>query len=1141
MYNFDDNRMQLIINKDSMPAIKSMTELMPGGFFIYHADGNEEFILVNNAVIRFAGCKSVDEFKEFTGNSFKGFVHSDDLEKVEQSIKNQLSENEFALDYVEYRVRNRDGKELWIADYGHYVETDDFGPIYYVFISDATDKHMQEVNQKEKLLIERNRFKGVLLNEAAFYFEFDLNDGYIREDFRISEKYRPFFDEGIPLPIGYDALFSYRIEKYEIELLNEDDRKYWTLDGLFEAYRMGQQIVEVEYYSKVTRYFWKADILLSESLDGKSIHAVYVCRDVTKKKNIERRNFTYQKMIMKFLSKYSDVAAAINFTTSTFEIFAANGDYNGPLKGSFETLFNIEKERILPECREEFARNMLCIDDKMHESDDVTKYSFQTFFENEDGELLRKRYSFYTVDDKKEYILGVREDTTESYRKEQKIARIKDNVSAFQLPQSNFIKDMIHKNYNKHRVLVVEDSDINRGIIERILRDNYDVIPAMNGEEGLNILSEQADDIDLVLLDVYMPICNGFEFLERIKDDEQLSSVPIVVITGSDKHEDEERCLSLGAADFITKPFNAESLLSRISNIISLNESISTLSAVEFDMLTGLYTLPAFYYHSQSRLDQESGQFDIAILNIREFGMINSIHGHRLGDSVLLSISKELKEILPNSILSRNGDKFYAMIPAYMRESDDVVTERLERISLKSPVSNLRLKIGLCRNIDSSVSIATLCDRARMASESIADSSKVIAVYDKKMEDKKKKDQYLLTSFPRAIKNGEFSIWLQPKVDLASGEIRAAEALVRWVNDKGEFMSPGCFVPLFERDGCIKELDEYIFRKVCKYQFERKIKDERVIPISVNLSRNSLFSEGIVERYRNIVEEVGIETSMVPIEITESAATSDKLILNLCNEFVDAGFNLNMDDFGTGYSSLSSLSMLPFSEIKIDKSFTDKIGTPKGNIVVKNIVDTVRDLGMNVVAEGVENRDQIEFLSMIDCNLIQGFYYSKPLPVSEFEELSAKEAAFRDKSIGNKIDTKSVTRLTVSDMRRYLRVCKGLFSCVRLLDEDCLGYMVVDENGNLTEHSDVCHEVWNRCKRCGNCTSQKAMKSKKTEHKFEVFENDIYLIFSRYVEVDGKSHVVELINTVTKDMLEGYQENSAFLKAVDAVLEALRG
>lgn len=1118
MDSFDDNRMKLIISKESMPVIEKVTEPMPGGFFIYRAEGDGEFILVNNALLRMAGCETIEEFREYTGNSFKNFVHPDDIDEVEKSIREQIENSEYALDYVEYRIINREGETLWISDYGHYVETSDFGPIFYVFVSDATDKHQQEVTQKEQLIIEQNRFKGVLLNEAAFYFEFDLNDGYIRDDFRISEKYRQFFDEGFDLPISYEALFAYRIEKYEIELFNEDDRKYWTCDGLISAYRQGHQIVEVEYYSKVSRYFWKADILLSESLDGESIHAVYVCRDVTKKKNLEKRNFTYQKMIMKFVSKYSDMAASVNFTNSTFEIIAANNDYEGPLCGDLQCISDVEKQRVIPELRDEFVRNMGSLWEKLHASDEISKYSFQTFFENEDGTVHRKKYSFYTVDDKKEYLLVVREDTTESYLKEQKIARIKDNVSAYHLPQSNFIKDMIHNSDVKHRVLVVEDSDINRGIIERILKDTYEIVPAMNGEEGLEILDEQADDLSLVLLDVYMPVCNGFEFLERIKDDERMSSVPIVVITGSDKHEDEERCLSLGAADFITKPFNAESLLSRISNIISLNESISTLSAVEYDMLTGLYTLPAFYYHSQIKLEQEKGKFDIAILNIREFGVINSIHGHRLGDAVLLSIARELKEILPNSILSRNGDKFYAMIPAYLRESDEVVAKRLERISYKAPVPKLRLKIGLCRNVDNETPIDIVCDRAKLASESIADSAKVVAVYDTKLEEKKKKDQYLLASFPRAIRGEEFSIRLQPKVNSATGEIIAAEALVRWINNKGELMSPSCFVPLFELDGCIKELDEYIFRKVCAYQHKRKEAGLKLVPISVNLSRNSLFSEGIAKRYKDITEEVGIDTAYVPIEITESAATSDKLIVDICNEFVEAGFSLNMDDFGTGYSSLSSLSMLPFSVIKIDKSMADKIGTQKGNIVIKNIVDTVQDLGMDVVAEGIENKEQIEFLSMIDCNLIQGYYFSKPVTISEFEELMSKDAVYKDKSVGYKMDTTSTTRLTVSDMRRYLKVCKTLFHCVRLLDEDCLGYSIVDDNGVLGEHADECYKVWGKCGRCDNCTSLRAMKTKKTEQKFEVFNGETYLVFSRYVEVDGKPHVVELINSVNEDI-----------------------
>ena len=200
-------------------------------------------------------------------------------------------------------------------------------------------------------------------------------------------------------------------------------------------------------------------------------------------------------------------------------------------------------------------------------------------------------------------------------------------------------------------------------------------------------------------------------------------------------------------------------------------------------------------------------------------------------------------------------------------------------------------------------------------------------------------------------------------------------------------MSPAKFIPLFERDGLIRILDEYVFRDVCNKQMEWKRKGLGVIPVSINLSRASLYFESVVKQYHSIASEIGVDTELVPIEITESAAIDNENIKALADRFHSNGFPLMVDDFGAGYSSLATLNMKCFDTLKIDKSLIDYIGDFSGEKLLEHTIALAKDLGLYVTAEGVETEEQVDFLRKINCDSIQGYYYSKPLPEQEFKKL----------------------------------------------------------------------------------------------------------------------------------------------------------
>ena len=241
-------------------------------------------------------------------------------------------------------------------------------------------------------------------------------------------------------------------------------------------------------------------------------------------------------------------------------------------------------------------------------------------------------------------------------------------------------------------------------------------------------------------------------------------------------------------------------------------------------------------------------------------------------------------------------------------------------------------------------------------------------------------------AFESSIRNKRFEVWYQPKYNPDTGQLVGAEALVRWRNTDGTLVSPGVFIPLFERNGMIRYLDEYVFHTVCTQQKRWMEENRKTIPVSVNLSRASLYFQNVVERYQKITEEVGIDPACVPIEITETAALDDKEIRQLADRFYQAGFPLHIDDFGSGYSSFATLNIMHFDTLKIDKSLIDYIGNYGGDRLLEHTIALAKDLGMHVTAEGVESEKQVEFLQKLNCDSIQGFYYSKPLPLEEFAE-----------------------------------------------------------------------------------------------------------------------------------------------------------
>ena len=412
-----------------------------------------------------------------------------------------------------------------------------------------------------------------------------------------------------------------------------------------------------------------------------------------------------------------------------------------------------------------------------------------------------------------------------------------------------------------------------------------------------------------------------------------------------------------------------------------------------YDELTGIYNKQAFYAKTKEMLlDNPDKNFDLLRINIERFKVLNDLFGESTGDKLLRYIGKFLKEInLPLCVSGRlYADNFVVCYEAGKGDSRRMINT-LQMVADSFAINNRTiLSFGLYRIDDKTLPVSVMCDRANMALWKAKGNFKnPYCEYDEQMRQQVLKEQKIINAMERAIQNKEFTLYLQPKYDIEKGTIIGAEALVRWISLENGFISPGDFIPVFENNGFVYEVDKFIWEESCRYL--RKWLDEgrEVHPISVNVSRIDLYTPKLVQHLVNLREKYQLPSQYLELEITESAYTEDpEQIITITRQLREAGFVILMDDFGTGYSSLNMLKDIQIDVLKLDMGFLKSSDySAKGGNILTAILKMAESLKMQTIAEGVETKEQVEFLKSIGCRYVQGFYYSKPLPVGEFEKL----------------------------------------------------------------------------------------------------------------------------------------------------------
>lgn len=432
--------------------------------------------------------------------------------------------------------------------------------------------------------------------------------------------------------------------------------------------------------------------------------------------------------------------------------------------------------------------------------------------------------------------------------------------------------------------------------------------------------------------------------------------------------------------------------------VISNNKKQKQLFEYAYiDPITKKGNIYYFRKKGQEMLDKEKSKENqyLLVLDINKFKMINKAYGYKTGDTILNGIGEELEQILgKQSLICRYSNDYFAVLFEYaedIRKIVNTLVKNIENLKIDSNVYNLSVNMGIYKLTDADTNISVAMDKAIIAhSASKGDVFDKFHIYDEKMEKELEKESKIEQEMYQALMNKEFKVYYQPKMYTNSEELYGAEALVRWKHN-GKMVPPSEFVPLFEKNKFILKLDVYVFEQVCSDMKTWKEKYGKEPVVSVNVSRDHFLDEHFLEKYMMIAAKYGVNTNNIDLEITESATVEAGIdIIEIMNKMKKLGFLISIDDFGTGYSSLSTLQDMPADILKIDKSFVDRIGKNEENMI-DYILTMAKELKLTTIAEGVETKEQRDYLLEKGCDIIQGYYYAKPMPEEEFEEYMEKE------------------------------------------------------------------------------------------------------------------------------------------------------
>lgn len=438
----------------------------------------------------------------------------------------------------------------------------------------------------------------------------------------------------------------------------------------------------------------------------------------------------------------------------------------------------------------------------------------------------------------------------------------------------------------------------------------------------------------------------------------------------------------------------------RVGSFLSVRDDTEQQQALQreiynatHDNLTGLYTREHLYNRVREVILNNPGTvYNICYMDVNDFKMVNDVFGSAFGDHALRWIADSLRRNMPEGCLygRLGGDIFGMCIPDALfdaKGAEALLTNCVVRY--ESIAHKMVIHQGVYRVTEPDLDVSVMFDRAHMAQETIKDDFKrCLAFYDDAMRERVLWEQYITSELPGALERREVCVYLQAMVDI-TGVVVGAEALVRWNHPTEGLLMPGAFVPVFEKNGMIADVDKYMWRSSCEVlaHWQREGRDD--LFISINVSPKDFYFMDVVAELKSIVKEYGVNPGRLRVEITETVMMTDnENRIEILNQLRAAGFLVEMDDFGSGYSSLNMLKDMPVDIVKIDMVFLSKAkDDDKAKTILQNIMNLTGDLGIASLSEGVETEEQYEMLTRMGCKLFQGYYFARPVPVEQFEAM----------------------------------------------------------------------------------------------------------------------------------------------------------
>lgn len=566
------------------------------------------------------------------------------------------------------------------------------------------------------------------------------------------------------------------------------------------------------------------------------------------------------------------------------------------------------------------------------------------------------------------------------------------------------------------KILIVDDTRANLVALQVLLKPiEANIVVVESGEQALLAAERDEDHIALILLDVQMPLMDGFEVARQLHENEKTRSIPIIFITANQDEEHIEKAYLSGAVDFIQKPIRKTALISKVRVFLDLwslrhglELEVEQRRVAEHrvehlathDPLTNLANRRGLYEELNELIYRSQRyKFSSAVIyiDLDGFKHVNDHFGHEAGDRLLTQVAANFKGIVrqTDSVARIGGDEFIVLITdidgetSLISKIERLLSEASRPLIFDGHNISVGASIGIALYPDHGDNAETLLHNADQAMYQAKNQGKnTFRFFTDEINEKAHRQRELQDNLRKALPNNEFTVFFQPIVDTKTGQVVSAEALLRWYSANLGQVFPDEFIPAAENAGLIPELGCWVLQKAIETGAHWNQRYGIGLRIAVNASSIQFRNNMLFDTIKQQIETHGWNPDLLEVEITEGLLLDDSPEVNTyINEISTHGVRLSVDDFGTGFSALSYLKNYPVSTVKIDRSFIMDLPDDKENaVLVQAIIAMAHGLRLEVIAEGVETAEQWAYLKALDCDFAQGYYFGKPMPQSEFEE-----------------------------------------------------------------------------------------------------------------------------------------------------------